>query len=82
MEGSEAVKVDIDYSQIPFYRKRWFICVSLLCFMPAALIIALTGNVYLKSRGEVYQLPNSRFNHLLLFACALIVMGMVRAASV
>lgn len=82
MEGSEAVKVDIDYSQVPFFRKRWFIVVSLLCFMPAALIIALTGNVYLKSRGEVYQLANSRFNHLLLFACALIVMGMVRAAIV
>lgn len=81
MEGSEAVKVDLDYSQIPFYRRRWFIFVSLLCFMPAALIIALTGEVYLKSRGQVYRLPNSRFNHLLLFTCVLIVIGMVRAAN-
>lgn len=82
MDGSEAIKVDIDYSQVPFYRRRWFICVSVLCFMPAALIIALTGEVYLKSRGQVYRLPNSRFNHLLLFACMLIVIGMVRAANV
>lgn len=81
MEGTEAVKVDIDYSEIPFYRRRWFIVVSLLCFMPATLVIALTGNVYLKSQGQVYRLPNSRFNHILLFACALIVMGMVHAAA-
>ncbi len=80
MEGTEAVKVNLDYSQIPFYRRRWFIFVSLLCCMPAALVIALTGDVYLESRGQVYKLPNSHFNHLLLFTCVLIVIGTVRVA--
>ncbi|UPQ83535.1 MULTISPECIES: hypothetical protein [Pseudomonas] len=80
MDGSEAVKVDLDYSQIPFYRRRWFVGLSVLCFMPAALVIALTGDVYLKSKGRVYRLPNSPFNHLVLFACVMIIIGTVHAA--
>ncbi|MGK9065679.1 hypothetical protein [Stutzerimonas chloritidismutans] len=78
MEGSEAVKVDIDYSQVPLFRRRWFIFVLVVVCMPAALIVALTGDVYLKCKGAVYRLPPNRLNHLVLFAYVMIVIGLVR----
>ncbi|MCJ0973789.1 hypothetical protein MST27_10450 [Pseudomonas sp. PS1] len=80
MEGSEAVKVDIDYAEVPFFRRRWFIFLLVLGCMPAALIIALTGDIYLKSKGEVYRLPPNRLNHLVLFAYVMIVIGLVRVS--
>jgi len=35
-----------DYKAVPLYRKRWFVILAMLLFVPAGIIIVLTGNVY------------------------------------
>ncbi|MEL7159075.1 MAG: hypothetical protein AAFN30_21125, partial [Actinomycetota bacterium] len=41
------------YDEVPWYRKQWFIVVTFLIFIPALLIIVLSGDVYQKSRGRL-----------------------------
>lgn len=43
-----------DYSSVTWYRRRWFVLCWFLTITPVAAIIALTGDVFYKSRsGEV-----------------------------
>jgi hypothetical protein len=39
------------YDSVPWYRKAWFIFFPL--FIPAALVIILTGDIYMKANGEM-----------------------------
>ena len=36
-------QLDITYDQTPWYRRRWFLCVTMLLFMPLTLILVLSG---------------------------------------
>lgn len=40
------------YSQVPWYRRRWLLVVSLLTIAPIAGLIALTGPMYYDAKGE------------------------------
>jgi hypothetical protein len=37
---------DDDYSQVPWYRRRWAFVTMFLVFMPAAMVIAFSGEIY------------------------------------
>jgi hypothetical protein len=60
-----------DYSEVPWYRKRWFFILSLLFFIPAGVVIAFSGEVYLLSGGKVMKFPA---NQRLLLAVAFLVL--------
>lgn len=47
--------VDMGYDQVTWYRKRWFIVISILIFAPATLLISLTGDIYAKKNDGVYR---------------------------
>ena len=53
--------VDLKWEDIPFYRKRWFMAVLFLFFIPAMIIIDLTGDVYARHKGEVYKVKHGHF---------------------
>ncbi|MBA4348677.1 MAG: hypothetical protein C0415_01625 [Thermodesulfovibrio sp.] len=42
-----------DYSQVPWFRKRWFLVLSILLFIPVAAIISLTGDFYYVKKGQL-----------------------------
>lgn len=41
------------YDQVPWYRKNWFIVLSVLFFAPASLYPLFTGDVYYQKKGEL-----------------------------
>lgn len=51
-----------DYSQVPWFRKRWFNVISWLLFCPVSVILMWTGEIYyikkdeLKTYGIVYKI--------------------------
>ena len=54
---------------MPWYRRRWALVLAAFVFMPIALIIVFTGDVYLFKDGEVQTFPkNFKYTLLLIFA--------------
>lgn len=45
------------YDQVPWFRKRWFLLVSALVFIPATVVIAFTGPIYMSQGGQVKEFP-------------------------
>ncbi|MCL2636044.1 MAG: hypothetical protein FWD50_05380 [Betaproteobacteria bacterium] len=41
------------YDQVPWFRKRVFVVLCCLFFLPAAIAIALTGEIYMLQQGEI-----------------------------
>lgn len=57
------------YDQVPWYRRRWALVLAALVFMPIALVIVFTGDVYLFKDGKVQAFPkNFKYTLLLIFA--------------
>lgn len=62
------------YDQVPWYRRRWALVLLTLVFMPIALVIAFTGDVYLFKDGKVQAFPKSfKFTLLILFALIVLI---------
>lgn len=68
MDSNRFEKIDVLYDQLPWYRKRWFMFITLLLFMPATIVITLTGDLYMEKNGEVYKFTNKQKN-LVLIVC-------------
>jgi hypothetical protein len=47
------------YSQVPWYRRRWFLIVSLMTIAPIAAVVALTGPMYYDAKGVVKTFPKN-----------------------
>lgn len=56
---AETQSLEIDYSEVPFYRRRWFYLCTLLVFTPLTALIAITGPLYYQQKGEVKKFPTS-----------------------
>lgn len=41
------------YAQVPWFRRRWFLILSLLTIAPIAAVVALTGPMHYDVKGEV-----------------------------
>jgi hypothetical protein len=41
------------YSQVPWYRKNWFVIVCALIFAPGLLVVLLSGDVYYEKEGQL-----------------------------
>ncbi|CAM3272694.1 hypothetical protein [Vibrio neptunius] len=71
-------RLDITYEQTPMYRRRWFICVSMLFFIPFTLILVLSGDVYLKRKGVVYRMLPTQKKFIVVACSGLILVGLFR----
>ncbi len=68
-----------DYSQVPFFRKRWFIVCCLLIFTPVAGLLAATGDLYYSHKGEVKIFPKSAKVTFILLSVAWIAFNLLRS---
>ncbi|MDP9996470.1 hypothetical protein J2W28_006951 [Variovorax boronicumulans] len=48
-----------DYAKTQWYRRRWFLIVSLMTIAPVAALIALTGPMYYDAKGVVKTFPKN-----------------------
>lgn len=47
------------YSAVPWFRRRWFVLLCMVTITPIASILAMTGEVFYESKGEVKQFPKN-----------------------
>nr|WP_298146316.1 hypothetical protein [uncultured Pseudomonas sp.] len=69
------------YAQVPLYRRRWFVMLTLLGFIPATLLITLTGDIYAKQGQTVYKFKDSAVHQLIIMALVFIAAGLFLAAN-
>ncbi|KFX70099.1 hypothetical protein TMS3_0111415 [Pseudomonas taeanensis MS-3] len=81
MDINRFEKIRILYEKVPVYRKRWFVLLTLLIFLPATILIALTGDIYAKKGGSVYKFKNNAINQLLIMAATFMAAGLFLAAN-
>jgi hypothetical protein len=81
MDINRFEKIRIPYEKLPVYRKRWFVLLSLLIFLPATILIALTGDIYAKKGDTVYKFKNNAINQLIIMAVTFMAAGLFIAAN-
>lgn len=64
----------VSYDDVPLFRKRWFLVITMLFFVPATLLIVVTGDVYMKKNNMVYRFDDTQ--KIIIIAVGLLVMGM------
>ena len=79
MNPKAFTKINTPYAELPWYRKRWFLLISLLLFTPIAVVVALTGDVYAQSKGQSYVFTDRQRNQILYMAAIFFVVGIVSA---
>nr|WP_320131213.1 hypothetical protein [uncultured Holophaga sp.] len=75
---NDSILVDCDYKDIPWYRKRWALVLLVLLFIPAAIIILLTGETYLKRKGLIYEVSEKRKKSMAFALTAVLAVNLVR----
>ncbi|HUE92620.1 hypothetical protein [Pseudomonas sp.] len=81
MDVNRFEKTRISYEKVPVYRKRWFVLLTLLIFLPATILIALTGDVYAKKGEAVYKFKSNAINQLIIMAVTFMAVGLFLAAN-
>jgi hypothetical protein len=76
MDVKRFEKINIPYENLPMYRKRWFIFLTLIIFLPATILIALTGDIYAKKDESVYKFKDNAITHLIIMATVFIAVGL------
>ena len=79
MWKSDFIKLEIDYGQLPWYRKRWFVVLMFLLFAPVTIAIAATGDVYALRSGVVFKYGPNGKRSLIITACVFIILGLFKA---
>ena len=81
MSKEQFEKVDLSYDEVAWYRKRWFLFVTFLLFMPATVVIALTGDVYMKKDDEVYKFSERQRWMIVAVVGVLFVVNFIRLSA-
>ena len=76
---NDFIRIDADYASLPWYRKRWFLVLTLLLFCPATIGIASTGDIYARRKDGVYKYGPSGKRALIIVACMFLVTGLLQA---
>jgi len=71
-------KIDTPYSEIPWHRKRWFITTLFLFFIPACLVIVLTGDLYAQIKGDTYKYTEKQKKTVIIMASLFLAFGLFR----
>lgn len=61
------------YGEVPWFRRRWFLILSLLLVSPAAAVIAWTGEVYYLADGTVKTFPKNTKIYLTCLAAGVVL---------
>jgi hypothetical protein len=68
----------IPYDKINFLRKRWFLFLTLLLFVPATFIIAATGKIYGKVKNETVVFHPSFNKRVMIISGVFFCLGIFR----
>ncbi len=66
------------YTQVPFFRRRWFFVTSALLFIPAMLTVAFSGRVYAKQGGKVMRYADKDVKMIAICMSALMAVNIAR----
>lgn len=69
------------YDQVPVYRRRWFFGMCIAAFIPGALVLALTGEIYLSKGGQVMKYPRGQRIMIAVVGALVIGSGIMRALA-
>jgi hypothetical protein len=67
-----------DWSDIPYFRKPWFLVVAFFVFMPGYLILIWSGDTYYRKNGVVYRMSTKRKRLMTMIVALLIVSSSLR----
>ncbi len=69
---------ELTYDQVSWYRKRWFVIITLFLFTPATILLASTGDLYAQKDDSVYKFSKKYRMLLVLISIMLSVQGILR----
>lgn len=65
------------YDQVPLLRKRWFLVLTILAFLPVPIFVLATGKAYAEANGEVKEY-SEKSRKMMLYGCiGLLVLGVL-----
>lgn len=76
--AADTPAVYTSYDQVPWFRKRWFLVLCAVIFMPIAVVIAFTGDIYMNQGGQVKAFPKNQKWVILAVCIAVIAFQMWR----
>ncbi|XZG71561.1 hypothetical protein ACTSKR_06805 [Chitinibacteraceae bacterium HSL-7] len=71
-------KTELAYSAVPWYRRRWFVVLTILLFVPATIGIALSGPVYAQRKDGVYEYSREQRTLMVVVSVALLSVNLIR----
>jgi len=72
---------NINYTAIVWYRKRWFIFLTLILFTPATILICLTGDIYAKREESTYKFGKDMKYCVVAAATLFLIQAVIRTIS-
>ena len=66
------------YDSVPFFRKRWLITVLFLAFIPAMIVLCLTGPVYQNDNGKATEWTNTQRYQAAIGGALFMAIGLLR----
>jgi hypothetical protein len=55
--------LDLEWENVAFYRKWWFMIICWLFFVPLIFVIDLTGKIYRRIDGKTYSFKGHRLTY-------------------
>ncbi|AUI87736.1 hypothetical protein BS333_15130 [Vibrio azureus] len=69
--------LDIRYEQTPWYRRAWFIIMTMLLCTPITLVLLLSGDVYVQRDERVYKIRPKRKNWIFFSSFMLLTANLI-----
>jgi len=66
------------YDSIPFFRKRWLITVLFFVFIPAMIVLCLTGPVYQNNKGTATEWTSAQRYQAAIGGAVFMAIGLAR----
>ena len=70
------------YDDVPILRRRWVFVLSVLFFIPLAVVMAASGEIYAYQKGKVLKYPKSLRMGMVVFWLAMIALAVVQIAGI
>lgn len=77
-ESTFVEATDLNYDEVTWFRKRWFFVLTALFFLPATILIAATGDIFMLKNGVVHKYSDKQKGTLILFAVLFMVSNILR----
>lgn len=71
-------QISLAYNEVPWFRQRWFILITILLITPVTLMICLTGDIYAKRGNVVYRFTDFQRKRIMLIAGVIFSLGLLR----